>query len=231
MHYFLDPDFDPAKGMLNAEESRHLSKVLRLRAGDSIQVGDGKGGVYTGTVEHTSLESTSIRVAEEEIFPEPEGKVRVAIAPTKNLSRFEWFLEKATELGVWQIIPIITARTLRDRIKESRAEKIVLQASKQSQRYFIPEISVLTAFDDILKPEADERLIAHCREDLTRHPLSVKYGNEDTLILIGPEGDFTSEEIAKAEDAGFRPVILGENRLRTETAGILAVALLQLSEV
>lgn len=230
MHFFLDPDFDQGKGILNPEESVHASKVLRLRQGDLLQIGTGRGIIYTCELIEVKRDQATVKVLEEEIFPEPITKVSVGIAPTKNLSRFEWFLEKATELGVWEVIPILTERTLRDRIKPDRAEKIVLQASKQSRRLFIPKVHPLTPFDQILEMKQDVNLIAHCYEDRDRSALSLSDGSGSSLILIGPEGDFTVNEVEKAENSGFESIILGENRLRTETAGILAVALLQLSE-
>lgn len=230
MHFFLDPEFNPSSGLLNPEESRHASKVLRLKQGDRITVGDGKGHLFLGEVEEFEREVLKVSVLEEEIVKRPTSCVAVAISPTKNLNRFEWFLEKATELGVSEIIPLKTERTLRDRIKEDRSRKIILSAAKQSQRHFLPQLGPITSFEDIIRRKDENKLIAHCLEDIPRTPLSASDSEADTLILIGPEGDFTPKEIDRAEKAGFEGVILGSNRLRTETAGILAVALLQLSQ-
>ena len=230
MHFFLDPEFNPSSGTLNPEESRHATRVLRLKQGDRITIGDGKGHLYSAEVTEIGKDALKVTVLEEEIVRRPSTQIAVAISPTKNLSRFEWFLEKATELGVSEIIPLKTERTLRDRIKEDRSRKIILSAAKQSQRHFMPQLEPMTSFEDVIQREDENKLIAHCLEGLSRSPLSASDAETDTLILIGPEGDFTPEEIDAAERAGFEGVILGNNRLRTETAGILAVALLQLSQ-
>lgn len=229
MHFFLDPQFDPKIGILNPEESKHAARVLRLKEGDEILIGDGRGKQYTSEISQISKQDVKVKVLGEQNFPLPLHKVTIAISPTKNLSRFEWFLEKATELGVSEIIPLISRRTERTRIKEERSEKIILNAAKQSQRAFIPKLQAVTAFEEFLKSEQKNGFIAHCIDDRTRHPIEVNPEGSESLILIGPEGDFTLEEVELAEKAGFKGVVLNENRLRTETAGILAVAMLQMS--
>jgi len=226
MHYFLDPNFNPNQGTLSAEESKHAIRVLRLKEGDHILIGDGAGHQFKAEITSTEKYTVITRILEENIFPKPERQLRVAIAPTKNLSRFEWFLEKATELGVHEIIPLISARTERSRIKEERSEKIILTASKQSQRAFIPKLLTTVNFQDFLAANEGEGMIAHCLESKDRLSLNAVSEEKKSLILIGPEGDFTPEEINVAEQRGFQSVILNENRLRTETAGIFAVAML-----
>jgi len=229
MHFFLDPQFDPKIGTLNPEESKHAARVLRLKEGDTIFIGDGGGVQYTAEISQISKQDVKVNVLEKKGFPKPLHHVTVAISPTKNLSRFEWFLEKATELGVSEIIPLISRRTERTRIKEERSEKIILNAAKQSQRAFIPRLHPTTGFEELLISEHKNGLIAHCIDDKMRATVGVNPEGSESLILIGPEGDFTLEEVELAEKKGFKGVILNENRLRTETAGILAVAMLQMS--
>ena len=229
MHFFLDPEFDPKRGILNPEESKHAIRVLRLREGDEILVGDGRGVQYTTEISQISKQDVQVNILEKKSFPMLPHRVTVAISPTKNLSRFEWFLEKATELGVSEIVPLISQRTERAKIKEERSEKIILNASKQSQRAYVPLLRPTRTFEELLKSESDGGLIAHCINDKKRMAIEVNSERSKSLILIGPEGDFTPEEVELAEKEGFKGVLLNKNRLRTETAGILAVAMLQMS--
>lgn len=231
MHFFLDPYFDPKTGVLNPEESKHAARVLRLKEGDTILVGDGRGIQYTCEISRISKQEVQVNFFEEKAFPKPLHHVTVAISPTKNLSRFEWFLEKATELGVSEIIPLISRRTERTKIKEERSEKIILNAAKQSQRAFIPILHPTTEFEELIKSKHENGLIAHCIDDMARASIAVNPEGSQSLILIGPEGDFTLEEVELAEKKSFKGVILNENRLRTETAGILAVAMLRMPSI
>lgn len=227
MHYFLDSDFDPNTGILCEEESRHAIKSLRLTAGDEILIGDGKGKRYTATIRVIGKKELIVDLLSTEEFNLPLPKLTIAIAPTKNPSRFEWFLEKATELGVYQIIPVETRRTERPRFKHDRAERIIHAATKQSMRAFTPVLEKLTPISKVIEMDNPLKLIAHCDENTKRihiSDFSEKKASKDILILIGPEGDFTAEEIEKAKENGFQPVLLGRNRLRTETAGVFAAA-------
>jgi 16S rRNA (uracil1498-N3)-methyltransferase len=231
MHFFLDPHFSPENAMLNSEESRHASRVLRLREGEKILIGDGNGLQFVASINQIKKDEVGVKILEKREIPKAQPTLVVAISPTKNSNRFEWFLEKATELGVDEIIPLISSRTERPRIKTDRAEKIVLNATKQSQRAFLPKIHLVADFSDLLEAKYENRLIAHCVDDLNRSPLDEENSGLETLILIGPEGDFTKEEIENAEEKGFKSVILSRNRLRTETAGILAVAMLRMPSI
>jgi len=227
MHYFLDNDFTPATGVLNEEETRHAVKALRINVGDEIRIGDGKGNRYHSRINRIGKKEIVVDILSREVFELPFPKLTIAIAPTKNPSRFEWFLEKATELGVYQIIPIETKRTERVRFRHDRAERIIHAATKQSMRAFTPHLEKLTPISKVLEMDASLKLIAHCDENSERIQISKfseKNSVEDILILIGPEGDFTSIEIEKAIENGFQPVEFGENRLRTETAGVFAAA-------
>ena len=228
MHYFLDIHFNPAIGILNEEETRHAVKSLRVSEGDEILIGDGKGNRYHSTVKLIGKKEIIVVILSSEKFDFPDPKLTIAIAPTKNPSRFEWFLEKATELGVYEIIPTETKRTERPRFKHDRAERIIHAATKQSMRTYIPEIKTLTAISEVLNIAGTLKLIAHCDEHDDRVELSevLKTADaQDVLILIGPEGDFTADEITQAKGNGFKPVALGRNRLRTETAGVYAAAM------
>lgn len=229
MHYFLDPDFDPNTGILCPEESRHAIKSLRLAAGDSILVGNGKGKLYTCTVRHAGRDSLATAVTETMSIPPPRFRFDLAAAPVKNPTRFEWFLEKATETGVHTITPLLTRRTERPRFKTARGERIMHAAGKQSKRAWLAELNPLTPFGDVLGSAHGLKVIAHCDADRARRnfaDLINETAAESVLVLIGPEGDFTPEEIDAAVAAGFTEADLGPNRLRTETAGVYCASVL-----
>jgi len=227
MNYFLDTDFSKEQPVLNPEESKHALRSLRLKAGDELTVGDGKGNRYTCTLEgvDNNLAKLSIEDALEE--NPPANRLTVGIAPTKNPSRFEWFLEKATELGIWSILPITSQHSERPRINEKRARKIIHAASKQSQRFYLPKLMPLIQFKDIRTSEYDHVYLAHCNANYNRIDLLqlLKEPKGTTLILIGPEGDFSVDEIKTLQEKKVLGVSLGKNRLRTETAGVYAAAI------
>jgi 16S rRNA (uracil1498-N3)-methyltransferase len=228
MHYFLDTAFSPKLGKLNEEESRHAIKSLRLKIGDGIKIGDGNGNLYHCTIRSLGKNELKVDVTDTITAEAPKRKLIVAIPPTKNISRFEWFLEKSTEMGIGEIVPMLTKRTERPRLKMDRAHRIVHAAGKQSLQPFLPILHELTYFEDVCKIEAQHKFMAHCEEGLERVSL-VKALKEtgdsgDVLMLIGPEGDFTKEEIGQAKAAGFKAVELGPHRLRTETAGVFSVS-------
>ncbi len=227
MHRFLDPDFDPNTGLLDPDEARHAVKSLRVKEGDEIEVANGKGELYTCTVAEVLKRGIRLDVTHTSTCDEPKQKLFIAIAPTKNPSRFEWFVEKSTEMGIWSIIPINTERSERPRIKADRLKRIATGASKQSLRMFIPRIEEITELDEIIKSEIPNKFLAHCLDDESKTELqhALEKGNGDAMVLIGPEGDFSETEIQKLIANGFQPVALGPNRLRTETAGIYTSAL------
>lgn len=229
MHYFLDPDFDPVTGILCPEESRHAVKSLRLAAGDSVEVGDGKGNLYTCRIMHTGRDSLATSVTKTLRPSPPVFRFDLAVAPVKNTARFEWFLEKATETGVSTLTPLLTARTERPRVKAERAARILHAAGKQSKRAWLPELRALTDFADVLSSTHALKVIAHCGAGRKRQnfaDLINETASDRVLVLIGPEGDFTPEEIDAAAAAGFIEVDLGPNRLRTETAGVYCASVL-----
>jgi 16S rRNA (uracil1498-N3)-methyltransferase len=206
---------------LTAEESWHCTKVLRFKAGDEIGLIDGKGNFYEGQL---SIVNEKKCVANITSGPRTQNKhpyyLHLAIAPTKNIDRMEWLVEKAVEIGVDEITFVRCKNSERTVIKEDRLIKIAESAVKQSLQAFIPKINSLTNFADILKVKTDLKFIAHCEEEIPKHLKSFDLKNKSSLVLIGPEGDFSIDEISQAKASGFSEISLGENRLRTETAGL-----------
>ncbi|MFV0470758.1 MAG: 16S rRNA (uracil(1498)-N(3))-methyltransferase [Paludibacteraceae bacterium] len=223
MHLFYVPDIE-IRHILPEEESKHAVKVLRLQPGDDVILVDGVGGWYRGAI--TQAHPLHCEFEIKETIPN-YGKrnyhLHIGIAPTKNIDRFEWFLEKATEIGIDEITPIICHNSERRICKPERWEKILIAASKQSLKAFFPRLNPAISFDNFIKKTSTkQKMIAHCYESIK---LSLKFSvvpSSDSIILIGPEGDFSKEEILKAIDNQYRPVSLGKSRLRTETAGVVA---------
>jgi len=210
--------------VLPEEESQHAVKVLRLQVGAEISVVDGIGGFYKAKIINPHPKHCGFEIIETSAdFGKRDYKLHIAIAPTKNIERLEWFIEKATEIGIDQITPIICRFSERKIVKEERLEKIIVSAAKQSLKAYFPKLNPLSTFDDLLKKhEASQKFIAHCYEEDKRLLQTEIDKSSDVLILIGPEGDFSKEEVQKAISLGFTPVSLGESRLRTETAGVVA---------
>jgi 16S rRNA (uracil1498-N3)-methyltransferase len=227
MRLFFASDIGDDVYTFNAQESKHISKVLRFRVGDKLLITDGKGFFYTSEITDISPKACVVKVIKKEEQKKHDYYLHVAMAPTKNIDRFEWFLEKATELGIDEITPILTHNSERKNIKLDRLRKVIEAAMKQSYKAHHPKLNDLTKFDDFIAEEkdSDNQFIAHCY-DSKKHSIKDIPAKTKTLILIGPEGDFTEEEIEKANH--FKTLSLGEYRLRTETAGIAAVAALAL---
>ena len=225
MHTFFSPDIISGGNKLSQEESHHCAKVLRLKEGDEIRLIDGKGIVAKATITNPNDKSTEFRITMSKSYEKPEKQCTIAISPTKSIDRFELFLEKAVELGVDRIIPILCKRSERKNLKHERMEKIVMAATKQSLRPFLPEILPLTKFEKLENIASQASMfIAHC-EDGEKTEVSA-VSEKHALILIGPEGDFTTEEIEAANNWGAKALSLGSNRLRTETAGIFAASMI-----
>jgi 16S rRNA (uracil1498-N3)-methyltransferase len=225
MQLFYAPEITTPLYTLPEEESGHCVRVLRLKEGDSLHITDGRGTLYRAEVEDAHPKRCTIRIVEE--HPEWEKRpygLAVAVAPTKNIDRIEWFVEKATECGIDRIVPILCDHSERKVVKEERLVKIAASAMKQSLKAYLPQIEPLTPIRQLLsEPFEGVKLIAHCEEDMERVFLGdvVKKG-DNVLVLIGPEGDFSKEEIEAARKAGFREITLGNARLRTETAALAA---------
>ena len=224
---FYCPDIQDGFARLDEEESRHLLVVLRRQAGDRLQLTDGKGFFYEAEIAETGKKSALARILERRPTPLPPPALHVAIAPTKQIERFEWFLEKAVEIGVGTVTPLLCRRSERRQIRHDRLEKILLSAMKQSLRATLPQLRPLTEFDALVQNAAEAtRCIAWC-DDRQNYPHLRELLRPDTpaIVLIGPEGDFMPEEVSLARAHGFAPVSLGPARLRTETAGVFAAAM------
>ncbi|MEY4934987.1 MAG: hypothetical protein RIS64_1346 [Bacteroidota bacterium] len=210
---------------LGEEESRHVCQVLRKRMGDTVHCTDGNGTLFETVLHEIGKKRATLRIIAQQNNLEIKIPLHIAIAPTKNMDRFEWFLEKATEIGISEITPLICRRSERTVLKIERLNHILLTAMKQSLRYHLPKLNEPIDFKSFMNQNhsADvAKWIAYCTED-TRVPLQqVVQKGQPSLILIGPEGDFMPEEVELAFLKGFRGVSLGHHRLRTETAGIVA---------
>jgi len=224
MNLFYAPNINGQFYDLDKEESKHIVRVLRKKQGDTIHFTDGKGWFYETVI--TEIDSKNCIV---EIIKKYEGddrrsfKIHIAIAPTKNNDRLEWFLEKSTEIGIDEITPIICDHSERKVVKIERLNKVITPAVKQSLKSFHPKLNEQINLKEFLNKEFNgQRFIAYIDKDVTLElSSSIKSGN-DILILIGPEGDFRPEEVELAKQKGFIPVSLGKSRLRTETAGVVA---------
>ena len=224
MHIFYTPDITGSSYTLDETESKHCIRVLRLEQGDEIILVDGRGGFFTAEIVDPNPKRCAVKVIKSILnFGLRSFQVHVAIAPTKNIERIEWFLEKATEIGITHITPIVCRFSERKDIKNDRLEKVMVSAMKQSLKAYLPKLDPLTKFNDfIAQPFVGQKFIAHCEEQHRDLLKMMLLPNQNYLILIGPEGDFSSEEIKMAIEAGFHPVSLGNSRLRTETAGLVA---------
>ncbi len=219
---------------LPEEESLHCARVLRMRAGDEVFVIDGKGGLYRARIVRAHDKRTEVEIISvEQQFGKRDFSLHLAVAPTKNIERFEWFVEKATEIGFDTITPLLSRYSERKVLKRDRIEKIIVSASKQSYKAFVPQLNDMISVDEFLAQGGlgDQRFIAHCHEGDKQHLLRACKAGGDVVVMVGPEGDFSEEEVAKAIESGFVPVSLGESRLRTETAGIVACHLVNLANL
>jgi 16S rRNA (uracil1498-N3)-methyltransferase len=222
MHLFYVTDY--AGGILPEEESLHAVKVLRLQGGDIIQIIDGCGGFHQAviTVPHPKKCGFQIESSEFE-YGKRNYRLHVAIAPTKNIERFEWFVEKAVEIGVDEITPLFCRYSERKTINPERIQKIIVSAAKQSLKAYLPVLHPLTTLKSFInQTKPASAFIAHCYPgDKYEYHQQLK-NQDDICIMIGPEGDFSEEEVETALTAGYLPVSLGSSRLRTETAGVVA---------
>ncbi|MEN8156549.1 MAG: 16S rRNA (uracil(1498)-N(3))-methyltransferase [Bacteroidota bacterium] len=231
MHLFYTPHISGGTHELDEQESKHAIRVLRLVRGDGVILVDGAGGWYEAAIleDHPKRCLLEIRNHTPGYQPLPYH-LHVAISPTKNMDRFEWFLEKATEIGISEITPLMCHRTERKQVKMERMERIVVSAMKQSLKAYKPALSEPVSMVDFLKQEhSGMRGIAHCIPTERLSLAGMKPRGRYTL-MIGPEGDFTDQEVQLAVDAGFSPVHLGASRLRTETAGVHICSAIQIIE-
>ncbi|MBK7668723.1 MAG: 16S rRNA (uracil(1498)-N(3))-methyltransferase [Sphingobacteriaceae bacterium] len=205
---------------LTAEESWHCTKVLRFKAEDEIGLIDGKGNFYEGQLSVVNERNVWLILLQVHAHKTNIRTIYFSNSSYQNIDRIEWLVEKAVEIGVDEITFVRCKNSERTVIKEDRLIKIAESAVKQSLQAYIPKINVLTNFADVLKTKADNKFIAHCEDVIPKHLKSFDLKNKSSLVLIGPEGDFSIDEIAQAKASGFSEISLGENRLRTETAGL-----------
>ncbi|MGY4383156.1 16S rRNA (uracil1498-N3)-methyltransferase [Pedobacter sp. UYP24] len=227
MHVFYTPDIDSSEYSLSEEESKHCTKVLRLQKGAFIHLIDGKGGLYKAELIEEHKKRVTVKIINVILeYNKRDYYLHIAIAPTKNMDRLEWFLEKATEIGIDEITMVICARSERRATKEDRLNKVVTSAVKQSLQAYHPKVNQDVSLLEFLKCEnqaSSVKFIAHCLDNEPRNYLSdISVPEKKYTILIGPEGDFSPSEIELALHFGFKPLTLGNTRLRTETAGIAA---------
>lgn len=223
MYLFYVPEID-SRWELNEEESQHCVRVLRLTTGDTILLTDGRGNTYEARITNPHPKHCAFEVlsSEQQVNKRPY-RLHVAIAPTKNIDRLEWMVEKCTEIGVDEITPLLCRFSERKVIKSERLIKIMVSAAKQSLKAYMPTLNDMCTLEDfIAKTSCPQRFIAHCYKEDKRLLQQEIHKGEDVVVLIGPEGDFSEEEVKNAIAAGYTPVSLGESRLRTETAGVVA---------
>jgi 16S rRNA (uracil1498-N3)-methyltransferase len=228
MHLFYLPEISNGKASLDRDESKHALKVLRLKEGDLVQLVDGKGGMFEAEISDTNggvcvfnvvkaLEDKSIR----------PYRLHMAVAPTKNIDRFEWFLEKATEIGIDEITPVICEHSERRSLNTERCNRILVSAMKQSLKATLPQMNEPIKLKAFLETcSSPQRFIGYCDETVDRLFLGNVYQNKtEATVLIGPEGDFSEEEVELALRSGFKAITLGNSRLRTETAAVVATSM------
>lgn len=229
MQIFYAPDIS-LHPELPEEEAGHAIRVLRLTEGEEILITDGKGFFYKATIVRAHPKHCVVSISEK--YPQPvlwNFHLHIAVAPTKNMDRMEWFVEKATEIGINAVTCLHCRFSERKEIKTSRLEKIMVSAMKQSQKALLPRLEGMTAFKTFVsQPFSGRKYIAHCEPEEKSLLKHIYQPGEDCLLLIGPEGDFSTEEIELAKANGFVPVSLGESRLRTETAALVACHTIQL---
>ena len=229
MHIFYTPDIQTSNE-LPAEEAAHALRVLRLQPGDPVTLTDGTGHFYQARIALVAHKRCLVDILEAEL-QEPlwTGHLHIAMAPTKNMDRTEWFAEKATEIGMDELTFLNCRYSERKVIKTDRIQKILASAIKQSLKARLPKLNEMTDFKDfIAQPFNGQKFIAHCHEGEKPLLIDRVRKGEDALVLIGPEGDFSEEEVQLALKAGFIPVSLGKSRLRTETAALVACHILNL---
>jgi 16S rRNA (uracil1498-N3)-methyltransferase len=225
MQLFYNPNIDETTETFSfdKEESRHIIKVLRKKDSDILHVTNGLGLVFETEITLASDNKCIVEVLSITKSPEPKFRLHLAVAPTKMNDRFEWFLEKATEIGIQEITPIFCDRSERKVVNKERFEKIILSAMKQCNETYLPKLNEAISFKEFIKQKNEGlQLIAHCEETDKKSLKEVLKPNENVTVLIGPEGDFSEKEIALALENNFQPVMLGNTRLRTETAAVVA---------
>jgi len=224
MYLFYSPIVNEGPNFLGEEESRHCTRVLRLEEGDTIHLTNGLGDLYQCVIQYADPKKCLVKVISvQREYQKRNIHLHIGIAPTKNMDRLEWFLEKATEIGIDEITPLFCVHSERARINSDRLQKILIAAMKQSLKAYIPRLNGPIDYRNFLKKEfPGQKFIAYCETGGEEELHKVYRKGTDVLILIGPEGDFSPVEIEEGKNMGFIPISLGKSRLRTETAGIVA---------
>jgi len=206
--------------ILSGNEHLHISKVLRKKTNDKIYITNGKGYLFETIIDRINSKAISLKILDYKYKPPMDYNLNIGIAPTKKIDRFEWFVEKAVEIGVSAITPIICAHSERKKLNYSRLNKIAVSAMKQSLQTYLPKINPIVKVEDFISLNtANQNYIAHCKRSKTQYLSNIIVKNSCSSVIIGPEGGFTDNEINLALDFNFKAVSLGDNRLRTETAG------------
>ncbi|MEE3035332.1 MAG: RsmE family RNA methyltransferase [Bacteroidota bacterium] len=210
--------------IFSADETKHFIRVLRKNIGDEITVTNGKGLEWVGLISSVDLKHSRANKLSATVKSRPAENMHIAISPIKSNSRMDWFIEKATEIGVNEITPIICSNTERRNLNMDRCHKIMISAIKQSKRFFIPRLNPIVSFNDFidLNSNENELYLAHCHKMKKNEVHELKFMSDKIIVMIGPEGDFSIKEVELCIKKGVIPISLGSNRLRTETAGILA---------
>ena len=213
---------------LNEEESRHCLRTLRLGEGDTLHVTDGKGSLFEVMITDPNPKKCTVRViSQQQEYQKRTFSLHIATAPTKNTARLEWFLEKATEIGIDEITPLICKHSERVHVRVERLEKVLIAAMKQSLKAYLPVLHEPVKFEKFLElPYECQKFIASCEPEVESTIGDLYKKGSNALVLIGPEGDFSEEEIIMAKKSDFIPITLGKSRLRTETAGIVACSVI-----
>jgi len=228
MNLFYVPKIKGDFGYFSEEEARHCVQVLRTKVGESVHFVDGIGGYYKGRIVETGKRKCVVEILQKTAnYGQRDYFLHLGIAPTKNIVRFEWLLEKATEIGVDEITPLLCEHSERRKIRMDRLQKILLAAMKQSLKAYLPQLNEPIQFQQFLlskhtEQKAVQKYIAHCMDEPKTHLKNNFTKGRDVTLLVGPEGDFSKEEIGLANAHDFRSITLGKSRLRTETAGVVA---------
>ncbi|OHX65525.1 16S rRNA (uracil(1498)-N(3))-methyltransferase [Flammeovirga pacifica] len=214
--------------VLNSEDSKHIVRVLRMKNSDQLYLMDGKGFRYMASIIDANPKKCKVRIDNQEEMPKAGKGLHIGIAPTKNMDRTEFFIEKAIEIGVESISFFFSENSERKNIKLERIERIAISAMKQSRKFHLPSLHLLKNFNDVLSTTMDQKFIAYVPTQTTEYLFSKIKKEGDIMVLVGPEGGFSEKEANRAKEAGFDWVSLGKERLRTETAGIVAVQLMNM---
>ena len=230
MHRFYIPDIIGESSKLSEEESKHCVRVLRLQENDSVEILNGKGKRFSAVIENANPKACLLKITGYEEEAPTLWELHIAVAPTKNMARMEWLIEKLTEIGITKFIPVECHNSERTVLKTERLKKIAVEAMKQSGNLYLPEIGELISLENLLDEYSSfpsQKFIPHCNDSGRKILSSISLKGQNALILIGPEGDFTKEEVEMSINHGFKPVILNENTLRTETAALVSAVILK----